>query len=87
MYWSKFPFKKIIGIEYSKSLYDIGKHNLERLGDERLEVIFGVAANYSDLDLINFIYMFNPFGISTMKGVLLNIWKSYQRSPRKITII
>lgn len=70
LYMSKFPFKSISGIEFSEKLYGGCKNNLEKLNDSRLSVFYGDAGDFDSFDDYNYIFMFNPFGLSVVKRVL-----------------
>lgn len=87
LYMYQFPFRKISGVEFSLQLYNQCKVNLEKLGSKRLEVYYGDAAEFNHYDEYNYIFMFNPFGRSTMKKVLKRISESYDNNPRQITLI
>ena len=87
LYMSKFPFKRISGIEFSEKLYEGCKINLEKLNDSRLSVFYGDAGDFDSFDDYNYIFMFNPFGLTVMRRVLENIYKSYSDNPRIITLV
>lgn len=84
---SKFPFKKISGIEFSQKLYEGCKKNIDKLNDSRLSAFYGDAGDFDSFDDYNYIFMFNPFGLAIMSRVLENIYKSYSDNPRLITLI
>jgi hypothetical protein len=86
-YFSKFPFRKIIGLEFSEKLYTGCKRNIERFNDPRLYAIYGDAGNFNSYDEFNYVFMANPFGLSTMSRVINKICHSYHRNPRIITLI
>lgn len=87
LYMYKFPFKQITGIEFSQILYQGCLTNINKLHSSRINVHYGDAARFDALDEYNYIFMFNPFGLSTMTKVLNNIYNSYIKRPRKITLI
>jgi len=84
---AKFPFKKLIGIEYSNSIFLIAKNNIKKTYAERIEITQGDAGDFKSYDEVNYIYMFNPFGITTMEKVLQNIGESLRKNPRELKII
>jgi len=86
-YMMKFPFKKISGVEYSKELYEGCQRNLDKLNDQRLNVFFSDAGNFNSFNEYNYIFMYNPFGITTMRKVIEKIAQSYIENPRVITLI
>lgn len=87
IYMSKFSFFRISGIEYSKELFNGCQRNILNLSDSRLDVFYGDAGDFISYDSYNYIFMFNPFGSHVMQRVLENIFKSYIRCPRIITLI
>lgn len=70
-HFARKPIRKAAGVEYDPALAAVAKANIERLVGRQVEasVIVGDAAgqDYSDATLI---FMFNPFGADTMRGVL-----------------
>lgn len=70
-HFARKPIRKAIGVEYDEPLVRIAETNLETLAGKRAEssVVLGDAAaqDYSDATLV---FMFNPFGPDTMRGVL-----------------
>lgn len=68
---ASYPFKRIIGIEYSAYLAATARRNLSKLGiGEKCEVIVADAADFAppDGDLLAFLY--NPFDSVLLKRVL-----------------
>lgn len=86
-----FPFKLIIGVDVSDKLNSVCKQNIEKmkikLRAKNFLIITCNAAEYEIPDNSTFIYFFNPFGMEVMKKVLNEILASFDRNPRKITII
>jgi SAM-dependent methyltransferase len=87
LYMSRFPFKKIIGVEYSQPLYLKAKYNVEKMNKKQIEILHGDAGEYTDYENVNFIYMYNPFGQEVIKQILDNLCKSFYTKPRVIYII
>lgn len=87
LYMMKFPFRKISGVEYSNELYEVCKSNFNKLNNPRLNVFYGDAGDFNSFDDYNYIFMFNPFGLTIMSKVLDSIHKSYSNNPRIITLI
>lgn len=73
-HFARKPIRRAAGVEYNPDLAAIAKANVERLVDRQVDasVIIGDAAgqDYSDATLI---FMFNPFGADTMRGVLKRV--------------
>ncbi len=87
LYFSKFPFKKIIGIEYSHSVFLVAQENIKKIKDPRILILHKDAGDFQDLDDINFFYFFNPFGEVTFNRVLDNLSQSHQNRPRLMYVI
>ena len=82
------PFKKVIGIEINKKLYDVALKNAGTVRSRRapLQFIYADAADFDPKEGTIF-FMFNPFGASVLKRVLSNIKISLVSHPRKIRIV
>ncbi|MGB7201854.1 MAG: methyltransferase domain-containing protein [Pyrinomonadaceae bacterium] len=85
---ANYSFKRISGVELSSELTHIARRNIRRLGRQRrIEVICVNAANFTDLDHYNYVYMFNPFPCCVVNQVLTTCRASLVRVPRDLTII
>lgn len=89
---SEFPFKRIIGVEFSSELAKIAERNLPRYRTaekkcDNLEVVCEDAAAFSFPKEPLLVYMFNPFGRTVVSKVVKNIEDSYRGCPREIYII
>jgi SAM-dependent methyltransferase len=84
---SRYPFRRVVGIELSSKLADISKTNIRKLGIENVEVICGDATTYSDIDDFNYFYFFNPFAGNIFETVIQNVIASAKRAPRPVTVI
>ena len=86
--FTKFPFKKITGLEYSEKLSNIANNNMKRLGIEDRCGIINIDAGIFDMySEYNYFYLYNPFGESVMELFLTQVKSSLDRKPRKIVII
>jgi hypothetical protein len=89
---SKYSFKSITGVEYSKTLADAANLNIrsyeERTGSQaRSSCIWGDAAEFVFPDEPTVIYLFNPFQGKVMDRVIANIERSLQSAPRDLWVI
>ncbi len=84
---SKFDFSLIAGVELSERLTKICRNNFTILGIKNTEIFHCNASEYKDLERYSHFYLFNPFPEAVLKVVLQNIQESFQKKPRKITII
>jgi precorrin-6B methylase 2 len=84
---SKYPFRRIAGIELSQILVDISKANFKKLGLNHLEIIHSDATTFTEIDDFNYFYFFNPFQGRVFERVFENIIASMDRNPRQVTLI
>jgi|SRR5260370_19691020 len=85
--FSKYPFRKLGGIELSSQLYTIAQNNMARLKLAHVELFCCDAAEFTALDDYTYLYFFNPFSSAVMEPVIRNVIASLQSRPRKLTII
>jgi SAM-dependent methyltransferase len=84
---SKYPFRKLGGVELSPKLHAIAQNNMARLQIKHVELFCCDAAEFTALDDYTYIYFFNPFSSVVMEPVMRNIIESLRSRPRKLTII
>ena len=75
------------GIEYDEWLYRLCCKNLEKLGLPSATVVHGDAGAFSGIDDYNYFYCYNPFVGETFSRVMAQMEASWQRRPRKMTLI
>jgi 16S rRNA G966 N2-methylase RsmD len=85
--FSRYPFKKITGVEIVPELADIAEKNLHKLNIRNIRMVVIDAADFTDLDEYNYFYFFSPFPGSVMRRVIINIGNSLLKLPRKAVII
>ena len=85
----RFPFAAVHGLEISPQLAAIARQNFSRLRlpESRWQVFTGSAGNFHSLDTYNYVYLYNPFGPSTMQRFLHALAESLERLPRPLTLI
>jgi predicted RNA methylase len=71
---SRFPFKRVIGVEFAKELVEIARRNILRSGC-RAEVVHADAAEYMFPDDNLVVYLYNPFGPEVLRPVLKSLQK------------
>ena len=84
-YFSKFPFKKIDGLELSESLSKICTNNFSILKINNVKVHNISATEFKKYNDYNFFYLYNPFPEIIMKKVIDCLKKKISSKP--ITII
>jgi predicted RNA methylase len=89
---ASFPFRQIIGVEYSDRLCHVARNNVscfpknERRCDE-IDIICGDASDFEIPEGPLVIFLFNPFGRQVMKQVVRNVLVSHQQNPRRIIVV
>lgn len=89
---SSLPFKKIVGVEFSKELASIAEDNLSRYSEDlmnckNIELICMDAVKYIFPEDPLVLYLYNPFDSSVMAHVVNNIAESFQKKPRRIVVL
>lgn len=89
---SAFPFKKIIGVEFSKELTSVAKDNLSRYPKDLMkcndiELICMDAVGYTLPEEPLVLYFYNPFHRPVMSRVLDNIATSFREQSRRIVVL
>lgn len=92
LFASEFPFRDIIGIEFSPDLYAIAQQNIRRFRSAsqkciRIETILSDASSYNFPPAPTVLFMFNPFGAEVMARVVKNLQLSLENHPRPMLII
>ena len=89
---SEFPFKRVVGVEFSEELHRIARENIDQFSKKgcqcaKVESICMDAVDYPlpDDDLV--CYFCNPFDETLMIQMVANIRKSLLRHPREIFIL
>ncbi len=89
---SEFPYRRIVGIEFSSGLHAIAQRNISRYrGTARkcsaIELVCCDASRYEFPAEPTVVYMFNPFGGEVMQRVIENLQASLEQHPRPMLII
>jgi SAM-dependent methyltransferase len=89
---AEFPFRKVIGVEFSNDLHEqavtnIGtyKHGRQQCGE--IESVLANAATFEFPDEKLVLYLFNPFGPEIMHAMLANLERSLEKSPRHVVVL
>ena len=87
---AEFPFRKVVGVEFSHELHGIAERNLSKTSDRlraSIELICQDAQEYT-LPLGNcIIYLFNPFRETVMQTVLKKLETSYRTTGAELYVI
>jgi SAM-dependent methyltransferase len=88
---SRFPFKKIVGVEFADELCQIAQNNIRHYRGpqacKNISVLRMDATEFCFPDGPLMIYFFNPFHESVMDKVLSNLSRSLEASPRSVTLV
>lgn len=88
---TEFPFKKVIGVEFSPRLHDIARRNLAASRAERrcgaVELVCADAVTWPLPDEPLACYFYNPFQREVMEAVINNLRESFERRPRPIYLL
>jgi SAM-dependent methyltransferase len=89
---AEYPFRKVMGVEFSNALHDDAMANLKRYKypGRRCADIAPVHADAREFEFPNdnlVIYMFNPFGPEVMESMLANLEMSLERNPRHAIVV
>jgi SAM-dependent methyltransferase len=89
---AEFPFERITGVEFSRSLHDQACANIRRFRFWKrrcrdIQCFHGNAKNFLFPDGKIVLYMFNPFGSATMRQVLSNLEDSLRLHPRHVIAV
>ncbi len=87
---TRYPFKRVIGVELSEQLNEIARANIER-NRERLRcpdvtLVAADALDYDFPDDVTIVFFANPFKGPVFAGVLAKIEESLARNPRRLRV-
>lgn len=89
---SEYPFRKAVGVEFSKELVEIAQRNLRsyRSGLRKcrdVEILACDATEYALPEEPSLYYFYNPFNAAIMRRVLDNIRTSIESHPRQVYLL
>ena len=76
LYASRYPFKRVAGVEIEEGLYNIAKHNFERLHMPEIELYLDDAITFDKYWHFNVFYMFNPFDEDIYRQVIDSVFST-----------
>ena len=88
---SDFPFRKVIGVEFSQDLCAIAERNVTRYssyshGCRSIEIRHLDAADYAVPEDVGVCYFYEPFSATVAEKVLENIELSLRNAPRQVVL-
>jgi cyclopropane fatty-acyl-phospholipid synthase-like methyltransferase len=86
---AEYPFKRIVGVEFAKSLHEISQENIATLGSEagRIETFLADATEFDPPTDPLVLYFFHPFGVPALQQVLTRVLGSLEREPRPAYVV
>ena len=86
-----FPFRKVVGVEFSPALHAIAERNLAKVSDTlqaaAVELICQDARDYQFPSGNCVVYLFNPFRESAMQSVLGNLRQAHATDDAELYVI
>jgi SAM-dependent methyltransferase len=89
---AEYPFRKVIGIELNPTLVDIARHNLTTWHATRkvrapMRVVCGDALDARHPKGPCLVFLFNPFGPSVMRRLLLRWARIFAKRPGELDLL
>jgi len=89
---AEFPFRKVIGVEFSARLHAVAEGNIRRhAGRARkcadVESVCIDAVEYTAPEAPAVFFLYNPFKEAVLRSVLANIRESLKQHPREVWLI
>ena len=89
---ARLGFKRVIGVEFGRNLYEVALANLEKFqqrsaGRPPIEMVFGDAVEFVFPAMALVLYLYHPFGPEVIAKVLDNLHASLSECPRSCWIV
>ena len=88
---AQFPFRKVVGVEFSDKLHRVAERNLAQLSGTlnaaAVELICQDAQEYTFPAGNCVVYLFNPFRETVMQTVLESLERRFAKSPAELYVI
>ncbi len=87
---SMLPFKKVIGVEFSRQLHQTAEKNARNFQGQKcgeIELICIDAVEYKIPENPLVIYLYNPFERPIMEKVVENVVASFRSRPRRLVVL
>jgi len=89
---SRFPFRRIMGVEYSEQLNEIARFNVSRFPKaerrcKEIDIVCADAAKFPIPEHPLVIFLYNPFARRVMTQVVKNVLTSFRQDPRRIIVL
>jgi len=92
LYASRFPFRRIVGVEYCAALNQIAEENIRNYRDRRrkcrdIQTLCLDALEYPIPEDPLVLYLANPFKEELMSKMTANVERSARRHPRELVVM
>jgi len=89
---SEYPFRRVVGIEFSPELHLVAQRNIENFGDRRrkcgpLESVCMDFVDFSPPDEASVLFFFDPCEDAILIELLRNIHRSLEQHPRSAYLV
>ncbi len=88
---SRYPYKRLVGVEFSSELDGIARKNVElfRAGGQKgnFELVCMDAGKFEPPEDDVVFYLFNPFAAPVMEQVVANVVRSLTQRPRRVAFL
>jgi 16S rRNA G966 N2-methylase RsmD len=88
---TRYPFRKVIGVEISETLHDIALENIDRNRRRPrcldIELVHADVLKYELPDDVTVVFLYNPFQGEVFATVIERLVQSVERNPRQLRII
>jgi SAM-dependent methyltransferase len=89
---SEFPFRKIIGVEFSSELHAIAQQNISRYKSpsQKCRDITAICADFTQFPIPPdplFVFLYNPASQEITKALARNLAQSLRENPRELWVL
>lgn len=89
---AEYPFRRLIGIEFSPELHEIAQRNIARFrartgSTQQFELHLGDATSFDFPPGPIVLHLFNPFGEPVLRRVLSRLEASLGQAPRNVVVL
>lgn len=89
---AEYPFRRLIGIEFSPELHEIAQQNVARFrartgSTQEFELHLGDATSFDFPPAPLVLHLFNPFGEPVLRRVLSRLEASLGQAPRDVVVL
>jgi SAM-dependent methyltransferase len=87
----RYPFKRVIGVEFSERLNEVARANIERnrrrLRCQNVEIVTANALEWDPPEDLTIVYLHNPFAGELLSGVITRLVEFAERRGRPLHLV